>query len=77
MSRTGAEVIRRQEMSLTKPRIRDMMRKIQTYVFKLSWQSTAKLIRIQARDEDQALEKAVKSKESKNCCSIKLVRIIP
>lgn len=48
--------------------------KKQTFVFKASWPSTCKLIKVVASDEDVALIKAYKRRDVKGCLEIKLVR---
>ena len=47
-----------------------------TYLFRGEWHATAKLFRVTAKDEDEAVVKAAK-KEGKGCIKLSLIREIP
>lgn len=44
------------------------------FIAKAEWHSTAKLLKIPARNEDEALEKAYRKKECKGCPRIKIIK---
>jgi hypothetical protein len=43
-----------------------------TFVFKASWGSTAKIIKVVAADESEAWEKAIKRRDIKGCTDLTL-----
>jgi len=47
-----------------------------TFVFEVEFRSTAILIKVVARDEDEAWEKIHKRRETKYCYQIKLKKMI-
>lgn len=44
-----------------------------TYVFKASWRATAKLIKVQADNAEEAWEKAYKRKDILGCMDLTLI----
>lgn len=55
-------------------RARMLKSKKRTFVFKCSWPSTCKYVTIEARDEDEAFEKAERRRDLKGCKKIDFVR---
>jgi hypothetical protein len=43
------------------------------YIIKAAWRATSKLLRIEAKDADEALKKAKKAKENRGCLVISLI----
>ena len=60
-------------LDLTNDPKHDKLRKsTKTFVFRASWGSTAKMIKVIAADESEAWEKAIKRRDIKGCLDLTL-----
>lgn len=50
------------------------MKNQSTFVFKVTFDSTSILLKVQARDEEEAFDKLAKKREVKDCFKVELVR---
>ena len=48
---------------------------MQTYIIKVEWDATALLLNIEAKDEGDAIQKALKRKDTKGCYKIKVLEV--
>lgn len=48
---------------------------LNTYVIKASWPATSKLIKIEAKDAEQAIAKAMKNRQIKGSETVKIVEV--
>ena len=46
---------------------------LKTYVFKAAWHATSKLLKVEAKDEVEAIKKVSKRKDLKGCSKVSLL----